>query len=861
MKNSHIKIVLFVATFISCFMNISAKVIRTELNAGWQFREARLDNWYPAVVPGVVHLDLMRNKIIEDPYYRLNERNVQWVDKEDWIYQTSFDTDDNLFNCANQVLRFKGLDTYADVYLNDSLILNADNMFREWNVNVKGLLKKSGNVLKVYFKSPIKVDLPKWEALPYHLESDNDQSENGGLLNKKVGVFARKAGYQYGWDWGPRLVTSGIWRPVYLEGWDNAHINNVQLIQKKVDKREAYLQSVVEVEADKRLSDAVITVTANGKVVSKQSLDLERGINKITLNYTMKDPHLWWTNGLGDPYLYDFKTVVSRRGKQEDAKEEKIGIRSLKLINHKDKYGTCLYFELNGVPVFMKGADYVPLDNFLPRVTHSDYEKLILDAKNSNMNMLREWGGGTYECDDFYNLCDKYGILVWQEFMFACSLYPANDAFLANVRQEAIDNVKRLRNHPCIAVWCGNNECQDGWFNWGWKEEYTKQNPAYADTIWNQYKKQYFEVLPEVVKEYGGGTAYRPSSPFATPDGSSDPANGDVHYWSVWHGARLPIQSYNTYHSRFFTEYGFQSFPEYESVKIYAPETVDHNIYSDVMMSHQRGGSFANKCIEDYMLRDYRKPKDFKHFLYVGMLLQGDAIKIAMEAHRRDMPYCMGTMYWQIDDCWPVASWSSRDYYGRWKAVQYFARKAYDRILVSPYVHDDSLSVSIVSDELKPVNGSFEIKVMTLDGKILSDKIIELEAKANTSAVVYGQPLASLLNGEDKGNVIFYTAFKTGGKTYDNVAFAVKQKDMNYTVQQLQQDIKPVSGGYDLTLTASKFARGVFLSLKGIDNFFDDNYFDLLPNTSKTVFVRTKLSLPDFKDQLKVMALPDSYAN
>ena len=462
MKNSHIKIVLFVATFISCFMNISAKVIRTELNAGWQFREARLDNWYPAVVPGVVHLDLMRNKIIEDPYYRLNERNVQWVDKEDWIYQTSFDTDDNLFNCANQVLRFKGLDTYADVYLNDSLILNADNMFREWNVNVKGLLKKSGNVLKVYFKSPIKVDLPKWEALPYHLESDNDQSENGGLLNKKVGVFARKAGYQYGWDWGPRLVTSGIWRPVYLEGWDNAHINNVQLIQKKVDKREAYLQSVVEVEADKRLSDAVITVTANGKVVSKQSLDLERGINKITLNYTMKDPHLWWTNGLGDPYLYDFKTVVSRRGKQEDAKEEKIGIRSLKLINHKDKYGTCLYFELNGVPVFMKGADYVPLDNFLPRVTHSDYEKLILDAKNSNMHMLREWGGGTYECDDFYNLCDKYGILVWQEFMFACSLYPANDAFLANVRQEAIDNVKRLRNHPCIAVWCGNNECQDG---------------------------------------------------------------------------------------------------------------------------------------------------------------------------------------------------------------------------------------------------------------------------------------------------------------------------------------------------------------------------------------------------------------
>ncbi len=844
--------------FLSICINTSALVVKKEINEGWKFKEARLYNWYPAEVPGVVHMDLMKNKIIEDPFYRLNERSVQWVDKEDWIYETSFRCEDVL-KCNNQLLDFKGLDTYADVYLNDSLVLKANNMFREWKVDVKNILKGGDNQLRVYFHSPAKIDVPKWEALPYHLEAGNDQSANGGLLDRKISVFARKAGYHYGWDWGPRLVTSGIWRPVYIVGWNEAKINDVQLIQKQVNKSKAMLQSIVEVLADNAVKSANVLITANGKKVASKTVSLKKGINSIPIDYTMSNPRLWWTNGLGEPYLYDFKTSVSINGKTEDVKAEKIGIRSLKLITQKDKYGTSLYFELNGEPVFMKGANYIPCDNFLPRVTYQVYEKTIQDAANSNMNMLRVWGGGVYEDDNFYNLCDKYGILIWHDFMFACSLYPADNEFLANVKEEAIDNVKRLRNHPCMAVWCGNNECQDGWFGWGWKKQYEKQGQQIADTIWDQYQKQYFEVLPEVVKEYGGGISYRPSSPFAFKDTASDGKNGDSHYWGVWHGNHEPIGYYNKERSRFFTEYGFQSFPEFESVKIYAPEERDHDIYSEVMLSHQRAETFANRMINQYMLQEFKKPKDFEHFLYVGMILQGDAIKIAMEAHHRDMPYCMGTLFWQINDCWPVASWSSRDYYGRWKAVQYFAKKAYRQILISPYLRNDSVTVTLVSDNRKPVKGQLEIKAMTLDGKVLFEQKQNLTAKANASVLVFDKPLSELTKGEKKENVIVYTAFTADGKTYDNVGFPVKQKDMDYKKPNISKQITPAKDGFNVTLKSDTFARGVFMSINGIDNFFSDNYFDLLPGKEKTIFVKTPLPQNDFENQLKTISLADSY--
>lgn len=858
---SNCKRTMLIASSLICSGLLAASPLSKELNEGWKFKQARLTNWYPATVPGVVHTDLLKNGIIEDPFLRLNERGLQWIDKEDWIYETSFILAPEMMEKSNIRLLFKGLDTYADVYLNDIKILTADNMFRQWQIDIKDKLKAEGNVLKVYFHSPIKMDIPKWDALPYHYEASNDQSENGGVFDKKVSVFARKAGYHYGWDWGPRLVTSGIWRPVIIEAWNEARIENVFIDQKKVTRKEADISGKVEILADKEINNANVSITdaSSGQILGSKGVDLKKGINEVEVNFVMKNPKLWWSNGLGEPHLYDFRTELTINSNVADSQTEKIGIRSLKVINKPDKDGKTFYVELNGESVFAKGANYVPSDNFLPRVTKEKYEKTILDAVNANMNMLRVWGGGIYENDVFYDLCDKYGIMVWQDFMFACSLYPAEGAFLENIRQEAIDNVRRLRNHPSIALWCGNNECNDAWFNWGWKKRYDEQNPEYEQKIWKQYTDQYYVVLPEVIKEYAPESFYWPSSPFARKDGGSDDHNGDRHYWDVWH-AKLPIEMYNKVKSRFFSEYGFQSFPEFESVKLYAPEKEDWDIYSEVMMSHQRGGAHANGLIETYLLNEYRKPKDFQAFLYMNHVLQGDAIKTAIEAHRRDMPYCMGTLFWQHNDCWPVASWSSRDYYGRWKAQHYFAREVYRDVVVSPIAEDNKLNVYIVSDRHESFNAVLEVKTVKLTGEVINSYRQSVKVGDNSSNKLFSIGTDKLLNGTLKEDVVIHVQLtEKGNKPYNNNYFLVKQKDINYPKATISRIIKPVKDGFEITLSSDSFARAVFMSVQGINNFFANNYFDILPGQSVTTTVSTLLSQSEFEKQLKIVSLSDEY--
>lgn len=835
-----------------------ADVATRTLRDGWKFRQGRSEIWYPATVPGTVHTDLIANEIIEDPFFRLNERGVQWVDKEDWMYETELTATAAETSSSNQELVFYGLDTYADVYLNGESILNANNMHRTWRVNVKGLLKSGSNKLEVYFHSPIKIDLPKCDKYSYGFNTGPDQSQNGGIFDKLVSIFARKAGYHYGWDWGPRLVTSGIWRDVVLETWNGTRIDDVQLIQKSVTEAEASLSSIVEVRADAAVNNATLTVTANGREVAKKQVSLTNGTNRVQMDYTIANPRLWWPNGLGEPYLYDFKTALTVNSKEADSRSQEIGLRSIVLHNDKDQYGHNLYFEVNGKPVFMKGADMVPLDNFLPRITRERYEKHVLDAKAVNMNMIRVWGGGVYEDDYFYQLCDRNGILVWQDFMFACSTYPADDEFIANIRQEAIDNVKRLRNHACIALWCGNNECQDVMYGWGNRKKYYEERGV-LPLLESQFKNMYFKCLPEVVAEYGSGISYRPSSPFAFEDTPSDGVNGDAHYWGVWHG-RDSIGHYNVERARFFSEYGFQSFPEFESVKIYAPQKRDWSINSEVMMAHQRAGSYANNLIRDYMDKEFRTPDNFEHFLYVGMILQGDAIKTAMEAHRRDMPYCMGTLYWQHNDCWPVASWAARDYYGRWKAQQYFARQAYRDILVSPTVKDGVVKVHLVSDRRTNAKGKFTITALTLGGKKLAQVTRNVTAKALTSQVIFSSALSNMLKGEKRENVIFAVRFETAGaEPYTNVGYACRQKLMNYTHPNYSVDIEPAEGGYEVTVGSDVFARGVFLSLEGIENFFSDNYFDILPGEKRTIHVRTAIDRDEMRRQFKILSLGDTF--
>ena len=831
------------------------------LHEGWKFRQARLTNWYPATVPGVVHTDLLQNKIIEDPFFRLNERGLQWIDKEDWVYETCFTLAADMMRKENMELVFEGLDTYADVYLNDECILKADNMFRRWSIPVRQYIREENNILKVYFHSPVKIDVPKWDALPYQYPASNDQSENGGLFNKKISIFARKAGYHYGWDWGPRLVTSGIWRPVYIRAWSDLRINDVFIEQKEVGAGRAVIAGHVELDADKDMDGVLVTITdeATGRVLGEWQADLKRGTNRVTVDFVLHKPKLWWSNGLGEPFLYRFRTDIIAGGELLDSKTERVGIRSLKVVHQPDKDGHTFYIELNGRPVFAKGANYIPSDNFLPRVTPENYKRTILDAAGVNMNMLRVWGGGIYENDVFYDLCDEYGIMIWQDFMFACSMYPAEGALLDNIHQEAVDNVKRLRNHACIALWCGNNECQDAWLGWGWKCEIERQNKEYADKIWAQYRQQYHVTLPGVVREYAPGTFYWPSSPFAFEGEMSGTTDGDRHYWSVWHG-KAPISDYDSEKSRFFSEYGFQSFPEFESVKRYAPYPEDWDIRSEVMMSHQRGGDHANGLIETYLLNEYKKPRDFRAFLYMNHVLQGDAIKTAIESHRRQMPYNMGTLFWQHNDCWPVASWASRDYYGRWKAQHYYVRKAYDDILISSVVEGDDLKVYAVSDRLENTSGRLQLQVCQFDGTVVHHWGKSVGISGNDSRVCFSAPLAKLLEGANRGTVYVRVDYTDkSGRVYHNNYCLGKQKDMDYPKVDLQTEVRSIEGGYEVTVSADKFARAVCLSVADNESVYSDNYFDVQPKSSVQVQVRTRLSAEAFNGSLRLTCLNNEF--
>lgn len=850
------KILLSIAVALLPFTS-RASVEEQTLDGNWKFRQARTIAWHDAIVPGTIHTDLMENNMIPDPFIGQNERDVQWVDKEDWIYQTSFDLDTNLAHQDNINLVFEGLDTYADVFLNDSLVLKADNMFRKWDIPVKEILKPEQNKLTVYFHSPIKIDIPKFESLPFQYDACNDQSQNGGIFDKRVSVFARKAGYHYGWDWGPRLVTSGIWRPVSLKAWSGPLIQDAYVRTNDIGKNKAAMKATVEIVADKDYSSASLKVldSDSKKNWTIRNVSLKKGLNEFTLPFDVKNPKLWWCNGMGEPNLYGFNVVLSVNGNDTDEKQVVTGIRKIEVVREEDKDGRTFYFKLNGRPVFAKGANYIPCDNFLPRVTSEIYRHTVKDAADANMNMLRVWGGGIYEDDRFYNQCDSMGIMVWQDFMFACSLYPSEGEMLDNIKEEATYNVKRLRNHPSIALWCGNNECLEAWYNWGLKSRYEKQ--GFADIIWKQYVDLYHKVLPKVVESYNSEIFYWPSSPYSSIDMPSESNKGDTHMWRVWGGSE-PIDLYNQVTSRFFSEYGFQSFPELQTVLKYAPDTTQHFIDSDVMLAHQRAGADANRRIEKYLLDSYPQPKDFNSFLYMSQVLQGDAIKTAIEAHRRNKPYCMGTLFWQHNDCWPVASWSSRDYYGNWKAQHYFSKKAYRDILLSVRNDGGNIKVHLVSDRNKKVKGLLNIDSYTLDGEHIG-KFSQQVALPPDDVAVVDVPARLLMADADKKNIFLSSTFTTGADTYENVFFPVSQKDVEFSNPQISFDVEGDDGQYVVTLSSKNFVRALALSIPGGQKyFFEDNYFDMIPYKKYKVKLKSDMSREDIVKNLSMTSLYDA---
>ena len=837
------------------------------LQGAWQFRQADGGDWLPATVPGTVHTDLLAAGKIADPFYRTNERDQQWIDRKDWEYRTTFDVAANLLSHDHVELCFHGLDTYADVYVNDTQVLQADNMFRTWAADIKPQLKPGPNTLRVYFHSPVNKGLELLDAFGFNPPATNDQSENGGLGDKKVSPFTRKAGYHYGWDWGPRFVTSGIWRPVALRGWSGVRITDLNIVQDAVSQDEAQLTAVFEIEADQAGPAVIDLDCADDKTVrGRAAIDLKPGLNTAELKLTVARPKLWWTNGLGEAFLYRLTGRLAGPSGTADSREVTTGLRTLNIVQQPDAGGKSFYVELNGVPVFMKGANYIPNDSFLTRVTHEVHDKVVGSAVSTHMNMLRVWGGGIYEEDYFYDLCDRNGILIWHDFMFACAMFPGDDAFLDNVRKEVEENVRRLRNHACLALWIGNNEIDSAWEadvpngGWGWKQTYTQ---AQQDQLTSAYNAIFHDILPATVAKLDPQRLYRPSSPLADWDGhtvkhadlGTPQQSGDIHYWDVWWGQK-PFADYRNHIGRFMSEYGFQSFPEFRTVEAYAAPG-DYDIFSDVMKAHQRS-SIGNGTIKNYMQRDYRVPADFRQFLYVGQVLQAEGIKVAMEAHRARMPYCMGSLFWQINDCWPVASWSSIDYFGRWKAQQYYARKAYAPVLVSPVFDGDTVTVTVVSDVLKDTHATLTLRVIDFHGKTVSESAILLTIKANSSAVVATRSLDGLLKGAAPETVLLHVSL-SGGAQADNILYVRPVKELNLPLPVVVKKAAAAKDGIALALTSASLVKNLYLTVDGHDGQFSDNYFDILPGETVTVTFKPAkpLGVKTFMAGLRITHMAD----
>ncbi len=826
-----------------------------DLDRGWEFRRAAEGAWRPASVPGCVHTDLLAAGLINDPFFGTNEKDLQWIENEDWEYRVVFDAAPAFLASDRIEIEFEGLDTYADVFLNDSLLFRADNMFREWKAPCAGVLREKNNELRVYFHSPVNAVRARWDSLGRELP--------GGAR-----VLTRKAAYQYGWDWAPRFATSGVWRPVRLRAWDAARIADLRIVQKRVTPQSAELAAVFEIEASAPMN-VVLSLFLEDRIVASGGAELVPGPNVVSIDFYLSEPELWWPNGLGEPYLYEFLGEMRNGKLVVDLIERRAGLRTIELVRDRDERGESFFFRVNGVPVFMKGANFVPMDSFIPRVTADRYEALVSKTAAAGMNMLRVWGGGVYESELFYDLCDEYGILIWQDFMFACGMYPGDSAFLGNVAEEASGVVKRLRHHPCLALWCGNNEIDEGWRNWGWQRQYG-YSAADSAKIWNDYAKLFHELLPGIVEELDPGAAYWPSSPGR---GRADPRSlteGDSHYWGVWHDGE-GFEAFRAKVPRFMSEFGFQSFPSLATIARFAgPE--DRRIDSDAMLSHQKHPR-GNEIVRTYMERDYRPPRDFESFVYVSQLLQAEGMKTAIEAQRRAKPFCMGSLYWQLDDCWPAASWSSVDYEGDPKALYYFARDAFGEALVSPVIEEGVLSVYAISDWVDAIEGVAILKLLDFSGNVLWADSRRVSMSPDSSVFFFGTGVKFLLRGRPANTVVFCAELWESDELLSrNLLYFAPPRELDLPPVEVERpgernpgsnlsvrSISRVEHGYAISLCARALVKNLHLSVEGREGYFDRNFFDMLPGSCETVFFVTDEDIGDFDAALGLKSLADTY--
>lgn len=826
-------------------------MLRVQSLAGaWEFRQAGEEDWLPATVPGGVHTDLLALGRIPDPFVGDNEKRVTWVAESDWEYHHRFVAIPELLHQPNIWLVCDGLDTLATISLNGRELGCAKNMFRQYRWDVKPLLNASENELCIAFNSPVRFAATQQALRPL---PGVPQAIPGG-------PYLRKAPCQFGWDWGPQLLPIGIWKELRLEGYNSARISEVHLQQDHSGGR-VIVQARVAVERWKHVPLKVqISITAPNGDILKETAGIIDG-NDVAMRMPIPEPELWWPNGYGGQPLYQVEVSLIGDDPSEDGMLDQhryqLGLRTIELRQQEDQWGRPFVFVVNGIPILCKGSNWIPADSFPTRLTDEHLEYLIRSSAETHQNMLRVWGGGFYEEEHFYDLCDRYGILVWQEFIFSCSGYPLYDPdFLENVRLEVVENIRRLRHRASLALWCGNNEMEWGWVDWNWDRSQQQD----LKTAYDQF---FHNTLPAICQSEDPQHAYWPSSPssntpFVDPNGQRQ---GDAHYWDVWHGGK-PFASYRDQYPRFMSEFGFQALPPLATIRTFADEA-DLNMTSYIMEQHQKNAS-GNSLIVRQMLDTFRLPKDFASLVYLSMVLQAEGIRYGVEHWRRHPDRVAGILYWQLNDCWPVASWSSLDYFGRWKALHYAARHFYAPLMLSIEDMPPQQVVYVSNDALEACMCTLEWSLETLDGKAVCSGQKMVKAAPQTATQVCKLDFSNRISDENVRQLVFVAELWQGMILVSRqTAGFVPIKHLCLNDPQITVDVQEDGDRFLITLTARSLALLVEVSLPDSDVVFSDNYFNLPAGRTARISCPKPAgwTLSKAQQGIRIFSVYDSYAH
>lgn len=787
----------------------------------WKLRQENSHEIFKAKVPGCVQSDLMANKQIGNLILDTNEQQFKWVEDKNWVYSCEFESPKNWFKSEVINLVFEGIDTYSEIYLNNKLVCSTNNMFLKYELEIKSLLKVGKNTLTVKIKSPIATALPLLKSTKYRLPAGNDRNEF------QTSVFTRKAPFQYGWDWGPRIVTMGIWKPVYIELKNFSQIKDISVITDSITSDYAIISISPEYTIPFK-NDYFLELKLEDFY---QQIPLNQSKDLLPIKVKIKNPKLWYPNGYGTQPIYNLEITLKSKSEILDKKNINFGIRTIKLIQEEDSIGSSFYFNVNGIPIFIKGANYIPQDNFLSSVDTSRYIRLIQLAKDANMNMLRVWGGGIYESDLFYNLCDKAGILVWQDFMFACSLYPGDSLFLESVKKEAEQNVKRLRNHPSLALWCGNNEMNELWYNWGYQKAYGYSTSDSIE-IWNNYLNVFHEIIPNVLKSYDLKRPYIPSSPLFGWGNTKSMKYGDSHYWGVWWG-KEPFEMYATKVPRFSSEYGFQSLPQMSTIQAMSSNSIE-SVNNFAIQNHQKH-SEGFQIIKQYIEREFTYSDSLNELIYLSQLTQKLGIGMAIKAHRLARNNCMGTIYWQLNDCWPSISWSSTDYYGNPKLLWYETKNLFTTFMVSSAFENNKIEIAVVSDSIHQIKPTLELKFYNFDGTIIYTTSEEIKLLPLQSFIKSAPILDSILQNNDLSKVFIETKLVLDGRTLSSeLKFLKPSKELRLPEAKIEAKAWQSNNLIILDIASKTLTKDIMLEINS-NGYWSENGFTMKAGEKKRI--------------------------